>query len=48
MSVRNEQYSRKTNLKIYGATEERDENCEEVVLTLIREHLGITLKKRRY
>ena len=48
MSVLNEQYSRKTNLKIYGATEERDENCEEVVLTIIREHLGITLTKRIY
>ena len=45
LSIRNEQYSRKSNLKIYGVKEIKGETCEEVVLSIFHEKLGITLKR---
>lgn len=43
MAAENEQYSRKTNLKIYGLDEQKDEDCVQKAIGLVKEKLGIQL-----
>lgn len=43
-AVRNEQYSRKNNVRIFGLQEERDENLEERVITFAKEYVNVEVK----
>ena len=45
-SVDNEQYSRKSNIKIYGLQEDLNENPVDIALKLFEEKLNITIVKR--
>lgn len=39
----NEQYSRKSNIRVLGVQEPYDENCETQVCQLLHEKLGINI-----
>ena len=45
-SVDNEQYSRKSNIKIYGLQEDLNEYPVDIALKLFEEKLNITIAKR--
>lgn len=40
--VKNEQYSRRCNVRIFGVMEEKEENVKEVVCKLFKEKMGMT------
>lgn len=44
-AVRNEQYSRKNNIRIYGLEENPDKNPQEKIIGLAREELGVEIKE---
>lgn len=44
-AVRNEQYSRKNNIRIYGIKENPDENLQVQIIGLAREELGVEIKE---
>ena len=43
-AVRNEQYSRKNNIRIYGLEENPNENLQEKIIGLAKEELGVEIK----
>ena len=43
-AVRNEQYSRKNNIRIYGLEENQDENLQVKIIGLAKEELGVDIK----
>ena len=45
-AVRNEQYSRKNNIRIYGLEENPDENLQEKIIGLAKEELGVEIKDK--
>ena len=44
-AVRNEQYSRKNNIRIYGIEENPDENLQVQIIGLAKEELGVEIKE---
>ena len=46
-AVKNEQYSRKYNLKIYGINESKDESCSEKVCATVKAKLDVNLERKQ-
>jgi len=42
--LRNEQYMRKNNIKVYGMKESRNESCTDVFMKMVKDSLNIELK----
>ena len=45
--IRNEQYARKNNVKIYGLHEDRDESCVDIVRSMIKDNLHIEINSQQ-
>ena len=46
-AVKNEQYSRKYNLKMYGINESKDESCSEKVCATVKAKLDVNLERKQ-
>ena len=46
-AVKNEQYSRKYNLKIYGINESKDESCSEKICATVKAKLDVNLERKQ-
>jgi hypothetical protein len=42
-AIRNEQYTRKYNIRIFGVKEEKDEDCKEAVLNIVRNNMHLDI-----
>ena len=47
-AVKNEQYSRKNNVRIFGVEEEPEENLEVKLINLAKEHLQVKIKPEEF